>query len=102
MYRCRFENCTRTEGFATPNDRERHEKSVHKIPGFYWRCLDPNCSSYRKEFARRDNLKDHLKRMHTMPPGVDEAEANAWRSQMADNGKYEKGDSSMPGQQRGD
>ncbi|KAH8155083.1 uncharacterized protein LAJ45_00092 [Morchella importuna] len=98
MYRCRFDNCSRTEGFATPNDRERHEKSVHKIPGFYWRCLDPNCSSFRKEFARRDNLKDHLKRMHTMPPGVDEAEANAWRSQMADNGKYEKPDTQMSGQ----
>ena len=25
-----------------------------------------------------------------MPPGVDEVDANAWRNQMADSGKYEK------------
>lgn len=32
-HKCRFPQCSRTEGFATPNDRERHEKSIHKIPG---------------------------------------------------------------------
>ncbi|TGZ80055.1 hypothetical protein EX30DRAFT_341892 [Ascodesmis nigricans] len=89
-HHCRFPNCSRTEGFATPNDRERHEKSVHKIPGQYWKCMDQQCSSYGKEFSRRDNLKDHLRRMHPVPEGMSETEANMMRSRQADDWRFEK------------
>ncbi|KAI5819266.1 hypothetical protein BZA77DRAFT_385354 [Pyronema omphalodes] len=91
IHYCRFSPCPRTEGFATPNDRERHEKSIHKIPGFYWKCLDSNCGSYGKEFSRRDNLKDHLKRMHPVPDGISDSEASAMRSRLADTWRFDKG-----------
>jgi hypothetical protein len=91
IHHCRFASCSRTEGFATPNDRERHEKSIHKIPGCYWKCLDSHCSSYGKEFSRRDNLKDHLRRMHPVPEGMSESEASALRSRMADMWRFDKG-----------
>ncbi|KAF8542954.1 hypothetical protein BDD12DRAFT_875474 [Trichophaea hybrida] len=91
IHYCRFTPCPRTEGFATPNDRERHEKSIHKIPGCYWKCLDNNCGSYGKEFSRRDNLKDHLKRMHPVPEGMSENEASALRSRLADTWRFDKG-----------
>ena len=91
IHYCRFTPCPRTEGFATPNDRERHEKSIHKIPGCYWKCLDNNCGSYGKEFSRRDNLKDHLKRMHPVPEGMNENEASALRSRLADTWRFDKG-----------
>ncbi|KAF8467808.1 hypothetical protein BDZ91DRAFT_127996 [Kalaharituber pfeilii] len=84
LHRCRVQGCSRIEGFTTPNDRDRHEKSVHKTPGMYFRCMDETCTSFMKTFARRDNLKDHLKRMHKMPPEMDEAEANERRNELAD------------------
>ncbi|KAI5796565.1 hypothetical protein EDC01DRAFT_43835 [Geopyxis carbonaria] len=91
LHHCRFASCSRTEGFATPNDRERHEKSIHKIPGQYWKCMDEHCSSFGKEFSRRDNLKDHLRRMHPVREGMSEIEAGALRSKMADNWRFDKG-----------
>lgn len=89
LHRCRVANCARTEGFTTTNDRDRHEKSVHKTPGVYFRCMDENCASYTKTFARRDNLKDHLKRMHKFPAHMDEAEANERRNELADSWKVD-------------
>ena len=85
LHRCRILGCSRVEGFTTPNDRDRHEKSVHKTPGMYFRCMDESCASYMKTFARRDNLKDHLKRMHKMPQEMDDAEANERRNELADS-----------------
>ncbi|KAF8455713.1 hypothetical protein BGX38DRAFT_1166333 [Terfezia claveryi] len=85
LHRCRISGCSRVEGFTTPNDRDRHEKSVHKTPGMYFRCMDESCASYMKTFARRDNLKDHLKRMHKMPQDMDDMEANERRNELADS-----------------
>ncbi|KAF8426232.1 hypothetical protein EV426DRAFT_530714 [Tirmania nivea] len=85
LHKCRISGCSRVEGFTTPNDRDRHEKSVHKTPGMYFRCMDESCASYMKTFARRDNLKDHLKRMHKMPQDMDDVEANERRNVLADS-----------------
>lgn len=52
--------------------------------------MDPQCGSYRKEFSRRDNLKDHLRRMHPVPEGMTEADAAAERSRLADLWRFDK------------
>jgi hypothetical protein len=67
---CREQGCTRTEGFATINDLERHQKSVHKIQPEHghskeYKCFGESCSRRDKEWPRFDNFKQHLKRMHS-------------------------------------
>ncbi|KUJ15909.1 uncharacterized protein LY89DRAFT_735054 [Mollisia scopiformis] len=69
-FECDAPGCTRTEGFSTPNDLERHRKSKHSeiltsstgIKRF--RCLVDGCKSKDKLWPRLDNFKSHLKRVH--------------------------------------
>ena len=89
-HRCRFADCARAEGFATPNDRDRHEKSCHRVPGRYWKCLDARCGSFGKEFGRRDNLRDHLRRMHPVPSNMAPDDAGVLRSRMVDSWRFER------------
>jgi hypothetical protein len=56
--------CTRTEGFATVGDPERHQKSVHKIHSKEYKCFGDSCPRRDKEWPRFDNFKQHLTRMH--------------------------------------
>lgn len=67
---------------------------MHKTPGVYFRCMDESCASYMKTFARRDNLKDHLKRMHKMPQEMDDTEANEKRNELADSWRVDLGSGS--------
>ena len=60
--------------------------------------MDEHCSSYRKEFSRRDNLKDHLRRMHPVPGGMGEAEAGTMRSRLADMWRFDKATRQAAGQ----
>ncbi|RPA76064.1 hypothetical protein BJ508DRAFT_379689 [Ascobolus immersus RN42] len=85
-YYCDYPQCDRTEGFTTYADLHRHRKSVHKIAGKYWVCRDPECPKFNKEFPRKDNLQDHLKRVHKL--GKEE------RDNLADIWSFEKSDSS--------
>jgi hypothetical protein len=66
---CEELGCTRTEGFATINDLERHQKSVHKIQPAHgqsreYKCFGNSCPKHEREWPRFDNFKQHLKRMH--------------------------------------
>jgi hypothetical protein len=85
-YYCDYPQCDRTEGFTTYADLHRHRKSVHKIAGKYWVCRDPECPKFSKEFPRKDNLQDHLKRVHKL--GKEE------RDNLADIWSFEKSESS--------
>ncbi|KAK3714142.1 hypothetical protein LTR37_007944 [Vermiconidia calcicola] len=70
---CREPGCTRTQGFATENDLQRHRKSVHgasprignKVGYICAACPDPSDGTNRKWWPRLDNFKAHIRRKHT-------------------------------------
>ncbi|CAD0110883.1 unnamed protein product, partial [Aureobasidium uvarum] len=68
-FKCGVENCTNTNGFATSNDLDRHQKDVHFMkpkhgPQSFYRCAMPTCSKRDKVWSRKDNFKSHINRMH--------------------------------------
>ncbi|KXT07414.1 hypothetical protein AC578_418 [Pseudocercospora eumusae] len=70
-FRCEEHGCSRKEGFATVNDRERHRKSVHNLRptvgnsiGYICAACARNGSKDNKFWPRRDNFKAHIKRKH--------------------------------------
>ncbi|TAQ90353.1 hypothetical protein B7494_g1332 [Chlorociboria aeruginascens] len=71
---CKISGCSRTEGFGTTNDLERHIKSKHALtplPEKRFRCLVPGCKSKDKSWPRLDNFRSHLKRVHPSQLGTD-------------------------------
>lgn len=75
-HECRTENCKR--GFATLNDRKRHESAVHRDESRYrshstwYKCIHcvnlPEKQSRRKrtEWPRKDNFLAHLAQVHSI------------------------------------
>src|SRR5450432_2010730 len=69
-FRCTNGSCTRTDGFSTINDLDRHIKCKHPndLPEGHgskmYHCLVSGCKSRDKTWPRLDNFKSHLKRMH--------------------------------------
>ncbi|EEH17495.1 hypothetical protein PABG_00057 [Paracoccidioides brasiliensis Pb03] len=68
-FRCEEQGCSRTQGFGTVNDLERHQKCIHGIEPKHgnhkeFKCFAENCSKREKIWPRYDNFKQHLKRMH--------------------------------------
>lgn len=69
---CNVQGCTRQEGFATPNDLDRHRTSVHHLPpevgrrsGFICEaCPRANIGTKTKWWPRKDNFVAHIKRKH--------------------------------------
>jgi hypothetical protein len=67
---CNQPGCSRAEkGFATVNDLERHQKTVHSMEPLHgqsrmFKCFSTNCKQAEKEWPRLDNFKQHLVRMH--------------------------------------
>jgi hypothetical protein len=68
---CQVSGCSRTEGFSTSNDLERHTMSKHPSTALAttqgakkFRCLVPGCKSSEKAWPRLDNFRSHLKRVH--------------------------------------
>lgn len=54
--------------FTTSNDLDRHRRTVHseiKPRDRVWMCSIGNCSTGRKVWARQDNFKQHITRMHS-------------------------------------
>lgn len=66
-YKCTVDNCHyQQEGFTAKADLSRHETTVHKLHhGKEFFCDEPGCA-YGP--ARKDNLKDHMRRIHGRPP----------------------------------
>ncbi|KAF2862084.1 hypothetical protein K470DRAFT_213737 [Piedraia hortae CBS 480.64] len=70
-FKCDEPDCSRTSGFATRNDLERHRFSVHRLRplagplnGFICAACPPNVGHQPKFWPRRDNFKAHIRRKH--------------------------------------
>jgi hypothetical protein len=67
-FKCVEPGCTRTEGFGTRNDLERHQKCVHRIVSRdrdkCFKCFAPNCPRADQIWPRYDNFRQHLARVH--------------------------------------
>ncbi|KAI1941790.1 hypothetical protein LOZ66_001271 [Ophidiomyces ophidiicola] len=93
-YKCDISGCKRSQGFATPNDLDRHRKSVHGILPTHgtdkvFRCFVRNCSKALKVWPRADNFRQHLTRVHK-GCNVDEMlrKSNAWYESTKHVGDY--------------
>lgn len=66
-HQCQVVGCSRTEGFSTSNDLERHIRSVHpqeQTGGNRYRCSLQACKHKEKIWPRADNFRAHIKRVH--------------------------------------
>ena len=67
-FKCTQQGCSRTQGFITVNDLNRHLKSVHKVKvncrTRTFKCASTKCRNPDKEWPRLDNFKQHIIRMH--------------------------------------
>ena len=66
---CDIPGCSRTTGFGTVNDLNRHKKSVHKI-GLTtitksFKCAAAGCKNADKIWPRLDNFKQHTALLRT-------------------------------------
>ncbi|GAP89560.1 putative C2H2 type zinc finger domain-containing protein [Rosellinia necatrix] len=80
-FKCKIEGCPREDGFSTPNDLDRHMRSLHpdtKTAGHRYRCQIDACKSKEKIWPRADNFKAHLKRVHGREK-VSDAELEKYR-----------------------
>ncbi|KAI1150688.1 hypothetical protein F4825DRAFT_463145 [Nemania diffusa] len=69
-FKCDIKDCTRSEGFSTINDLDRHKRSVHpesQTAGNRYVCQIGPCKNKHKVWPRADNFKAHLKRVHDRP-----------------------------------
>ncbi|KAI1363855.1 hypothetical protein F5Y08DRAFT_354135 [Xylaria arbuscula] len=75
-FKCDVADCSRRiEGFATPNDLDRHKRSVHpgsQTIGNRYVCQVGPCKNKDKIWPRADNFKAHLKRVHMKETVSDE------------------------------
>ena len=75
---CKYPGCTRTDGFSTTNDLDRHTKSKHPLAMTQseatkrYRCHVQGCKSKEKSWPRLDNFRSHLKRVHSQALQTDE------------------------------
>lgn len=60
-YRCTEVNCN-TRNFGSKGDLKRHRQTLHNSRAFI--CTIPACKRRGKAFGRKDNLSEHLKRIH--------------------------------------
>ncbi|KAI1350836.1 hypothetical protein F5Y01DRAFT_305027 [Xylaria sp. FL0043] len=105
-FKCDVKGCTRTEGFSTTNDLDRHKRSVHpgaQTLGNRYVCQIGSCKNKDKIWPRADNFKAHLKRVHLKetvteedldsciykpPASVDEPQDNPRQETISDYNGY--------------
>ncbi|KAI0095461.1 hypothetical protein F4814DRAFT_443504 [Daldinia grandis] len=66
-FKCTVKGCTRSEGFSTPNDLDRHKRSLHPdehADGDRYLCQVGPCVNKKKIWPRADNFRAHMKRVH--------------------------------------
>lgn len=62
-YKCTFSSC-KVRDFGNAGDLRRHRASVHKTGNLSFHCSVVGCKRQRQGFKRKDNLSEHLKRVH--------------------------------------
>jgi hypothetical protein len=75
---CDFQDCT--QSFGSKGDLYRHKQTKHnQMPAHkLLLCPESNCKySLTPHFKRKDNLVDHLKRIHKHSPTAAKAKANS-------------------------
>ncbi|CEI67081.1 unnamed protein product [Fusarium venenatum] len=64
---CNVSGCSRSKGFTSKNDLDRHKKTVHNdrtVSGRTFVCNIGGCAKKTKIWPRADNFRSHLERMH--------------------------------------
>ncbi|KAL1867551.1 hypothetical protein VTK73DRAFT_4103 [Phialemonium thermophilum] len=67
-HRCQEPGCTRSGGFTTRNDLDRHRRSVHGLAETKYRCPYGKCAGKSKTWPRADNFRQHLIKIHKIDP----------------------------------
>ena len=72
-YKCTHKGCERLRGFTYAGGLSRHEREVHKMHGGTKTslfCPHADCKrSSGSGFTRKENLADHIRRMHRTSSG---------------------------------
>lgn len=85
-YKCTISNCKAKE-FSNAGDLKRHQASIHTSGNRKFHCSVVRCSRRRNGFKRKDNLSEHLRRVH----GMEKVEvANSSRELSEDDGKEDE------------
>jgi hypothetical protein len=76
-YRCPQAQCAKLQGFTYSGGLLRHEREVHGKhggPKEQLRCTVPECKRHTgKGFTRKENLNEHLRRVHGITSATDTA-----------------------------
>jgi hypothetical protein len=74
-YRCLQAQCAKLQGFTYSGGLLRHERKVHGkhgAPKEQLRCTVPECKRHTsKGFTRKENLNEHLRRVHGITSTTD-------------------------------
>ena len=67
-YRCPHPDCAKLQGFTYSGGLLRHEREVHGKhggPKSQLMCTYPDCKRRDKGFTRKENLNEHIRRVHS-------------------------------------
>ena len=67
-YRCTHPDCAKLQGFTYSGGLLRHEREVHGKhggPKTQLMCNYPDCKRKNKGFTRKENLNEHIRRVHS-------------------------------------
>lgn len=75
-FQCHMPGCSRSRGFTSQNDLDRHKRSVHSdksLSGRWFVCHHGQCASKNppKPWPRADNFRSHLSRVHSVKLDAD-------------------------------
>jgi len=62
-YKCIILSC-KVKDFTNPGDLKRHQRAVHGSGKFF--CPVPLCKRHTRGFGRKDNMEEHVKRLHSL------------------------------------
>lgn len=86
-YRCPQPQCAKLQGFTYSGGLLRHEREVHGKhggPKEQLRCTVPECKRHTgKGFTRKENLNEHLRRVHNIVDPKDPANNASQLKQIA-------------------
>jgi len=97
-YKCAETGCEKLQGFTYSGGLLRHQREVHKMHGGTRKpmyCPEPNCKrNSGSGFTRKENLHDHIRRVHrrdgselgaAAQNGLDQLEAAAAAAQAVED-----------------
>ena len=80
-YRCQHPSCAKLQGFTYSGGLLRHEREVHNKhggPKAQLMCPYEDCKRHAgKGFTRKENLAEHVRRVHTIKDDTQQAQFNS-------------------------